>query len=358
MFSLKHKRVAVIGACGTVGAKIIERLLNGDDVPDQVIGLDNHEQSIFEFSNLYAANRNVDFLFLDIRDYSDVRSRISGVDVVIHCAAMKHVGVCERSPRQAIETNVLGVQNVINACVDRKVSRLLFTSSDKAVNPTNVMGTSKLMGERLITAASSLSQDTICASTRFGNVLGSSGSVLPIFYSQLLAGKPISVTDINMTRFIMSIEQAADLVLESLYEMKGGEVFVTKMPVVNILKLGEALWSLMRQRGLSISGTFEYDIIGVKPGEKLYEELMTDEETRRTVELSKYFAVLPAFRGFFHDVKYSYNQVISEQITNPYVSSQEPELDIQAIMNFIEDGGLLDDLTGTSQISRNWPGDR
>ena len=358
MFTLKNKRVAVIGACGTVGAMIMKRLLNRDDNPASIVGLDSHEQSIFEHSNLYAEHQNVDFIFLDIRDFSDVRSRIANADVVIHCAAMKHVGVCERSPRQAIETNVLGLQNVINACIELKISRLLFTSSDKAVNPTNVMGTSKLMGERLITAASSLSKDTICASTRFGNVLGSSGSVLPIFYSQLLAGKPLSVTDSNMSRFIMTIEQAADLVLESLFEMKGGEVFVTKMPVVNILKLGEALWLLMKQVGLPVSDSFEYDIIGVKPGEKLYEELMTDEETRRTLELSKYFAVLPAFRGFFADTDYIYEEVVSSQVTNPYVSSDEPALGVQDIMAFIQESGLLNDLTESSMLSRVWPGDK
>ena len=168
---------------------------------------------------------------------------MAGINLVFHTAAFKHVILCERSPFEAVQTNIIGIQNIIQAAIANQVARLIFTSSDKAVNPTNVMGTSKLMGERLMTAANgnACGNCQIFASTRFGNVLGSRGSVIPIFREQIKMGGPVTLTDPEMTRFIMSIKQAVQLVIDSAFLAQGGEVFVTKMPVIRIQDLAEVM---------------------------------------------------------------------------------------------------------------------
>ena len=232
---------------------------------------------------------------------------------------------------------------MIAACERNNVQTVIFTSSDKAVNPTNVMGTSKLMGERLITSANSLSRKSTSkyASTRFGNVLGSNGSVLPIFYNQMLNGKPVTITDPEMTRFIMSINQAVELVLHSAMMAKGGEVFVTKMPVVRIVDLAQALACELFDMGMIKTKTIEMDFIGTKPGEKLYEELMSDEEMRRSVELKDYFAVLPAFRGMYRETEYDYEDIISRNVRDPYHSGRQPTLSIEQIRKYLRDNSII-----------------
>ena len=229
----KDKRILVTGACGTVGSELVRQLLqNPEHVPSEVIGIDNSENDIFYLDQQYLSDPRAKFFVLDLRELNDLTDKFQGVDIVFHCAALKHVVLCERSPEQAIRTNIEGVQNVIAASRANGVDRVIFTSSDKAVNPTNVMGTSKLMGERLMTAANSNQRDggTIFVSTRFGNVLGSNGSVIPIFHNQIASGGPVTLTHEDMTRFVMSIEGSVHLVIDSAKQAKGGEVFITKMP--------------------------------------------------------------------------------------------------------------------------------
>jgi FlaA1/EpsC-like NDP-sugar epimerase len=227
---------------------------------------------------------------------------MEGVDVVLHAAAYKHVHLCEESPRDAIHTNVLGVQNIIDAAEGNQVERVVLTSSDKAVNPTSVMGTSKLMGERLFTAADSRRRGTrpIFASTRFGNVLGSRGSVIPLFHQQIRQGGPVTLTDVRMTRFIMTLKEAVGLVMESVFLARGGEVFVTKMPVVRIEDLAVVMIQELAPQYGRDPESIELQVIGPKPGEKVYEELLNEEEVRRTTELDKYYLVhraVPALPG-------------------------------------------------------------
>ena len=234
----------VTGSCGTVGSELIRQLLTSTDYsPAEVIGIDNNESDLFFLDQTYISDQRVHFFVVDIRDRDELTQKMLGVDIVFHAAALKHVILCERSPEQAVLTNILGIQNIISAANASNVEKVIFTSSDKAVNPTNVMGTTKLMGERLMTAANSNKRDNgpIFASTRFGNVLGSSGSVIPIFYNQISQGGPVTLTHKEMTRFVMSIEQAVHLVLESSSQARGGEVFVTKMPVIRIMDLAQAM---------------------------------------------------------------------------------------------------------------------
>ena len=285
---------------------------------------------------------------------------MQGIDLVFHTAALKHVILCERSPDEAIQSNILGVQNVISAALENKVKRVIFTSSDKAVNPTNVMGTAKLMGERLMTAANSNKRHEggpVFASTRFGNVLGSSGSVIPIFHNQIANGGPVTLTDAGMTRFIMSIQEAVGLVLDSAERAQGGEVFVTKMPVVRIKDLADAMIQDLAPRYGYKPGEIEVSIIGTKPGEKLYEELMSDEETRRAVELSQFFAILPAFRGIYHQIEYNYSDTISENVLNPYISENERALSVDEIRDVLQRNHLLEQ-PQESTDRRYWPGDK
>ena len=349
------KSIFVTGSCGTIGAELVAQLLGNPKYnPKELIGIDNNESALFFQDQLYLDDSRASFFVTDIRDKDELSNRMKGVDIVIHAAALKHVILCERSPEQAVQTNINGVQNVIAAASLNDVEIVIFTSSDKAVNPTNVMGTTKLMGERLMTAANSSKRENgpIFASTRFGNVLGSSGSVIPIFRNQISNGGPVTLTDKNMTRFVMSVEEAVELVLNSVIEAKGGEVFVTKMPVMKIEDLAIAMIEELAPNEIEVTE------IGSKPGEKLYEELMSDEETRRTIELDKFFSVLPAFRGIYSDIDYNYSTIVSELVEDPYVSEQQTSLTVEEVKDFLRNNKLLLDANVNEQNARYWPGDK
>jgi len=357
---LKGKRILVTGACGTIGSKLIELLLHNSYDPGEVIGLDNNESGLFFLEQRFLKDDKARFYLADIRDRDKLTRKMAGIDIVFHTAAFKHVILCERSPYEAVQTNINGVQNIIWAATECGVERVLFTSSDKAVNPTNVMGTSKLMGERLITAANSNSRGKgpIFASTRFGNVLGSSGSVMPIFQKQIAAGGPVTLTHPEMTRFVMSIEQAVRLVIDSASIAKGGGVFITKMPVIKIQDLAEVMITELAPAYGFDPEEIEIVEIGTKPGEKLYEELMSHEEMRRAVELPSYFVVLPAFRGVYRDISYHYHDLITDEVNNPYNSSNEKALTKEDLKIFLKNNGLLETEISHDQPSRRyWPGE-
>ncbi len=357
----EDKRILVTGACGTVGSELVRQLLTDSRyAPAEVIGLDNNESELFFLDQTYLNFPDARFFVADIRDHDEMVRKFRGIDVVFHAAALKHVILCERSPEQAVQNNILGVQNVIAAANANGVEKVIFTSSDKAVNPTNVMGTSKLMGERLMTAANSVKRDQngpVFASTRFGNVLGSNGSVIPIFHNQIKKGGPLTLTDRNMTRFVMSISEAVRLVIDSALKAQGGEVFITKMPVVRIEDLARAMIEELAPHYGKSAQDIEVVEIGVKPGEKLYEELMSTEETRRTVELENYFSVMPAFRGIYHEIDYDYEDMLSDNVTNPYVSELEETLSVDQIKTFLNENKLLNK-PEEATAQRYWPGDK
>ena len=357
---IKGKRVLVTGACGTVGAELVRQLLTEKHyLPGEVIGIDNNESQLFFLDQQYLEDPRARFFIADIRDRDELTRKLRGIDFVFHAAALKHLILCERSPEQAVQTNVLGVENIIMAANANNVEKVIFTSSDKAVNPTNVMGTSKLMGERLMTAANSNKRGNgpIFTSTRFGNVLGSSGSVIPIFHNQIAKGGSVTLTDPRMTRFVMSIKEAVHLVLESAEKAHGGEVFVTKMPVVNIKTLAQVM--IEELAPLYGRDPRKVDIveIGTKPGEKLYEELMSLEETRRTVELKDYFSVLPAFRGIYREISYKYTDTVNLEVTKPYISELETPLPPDQIKHFLYQNDLFRK-PEEQTAQRYWPGDK
>lgn len=353
----KNRRVLVTGACGTIGKELTRQLLE-DYNALEVLGIDNNESELFFMEQKYSAFKNAGFALADVRDRDKLTRMMYGIDVVFHTAALKHVVLCEKSPFEAIQTNILGVKNIINAAIANQVSRVIFTSSDKAVNPTNVMGTSKLMGERTMTAANSNMRDskTIFASTRFGNVLGSRGSVIPIFKEQIKKGGPITLTAPEMTRFIMSIKEAVQLVIDSAGIAKGGDVFITKMPVIRIKDLAEVMIEeLAPVYGFS-PADIEVEIIGTKPGEKMYEELMSEEETRRALELERYFAVRPAFESLYREINYDYEHMVSDTVTNPYHSGNEAPLSKSDLKEFLFKNQLLEECQESVHPDRRyWP---
>ena len=338
----KNSRVLVTGACGTIGSELVRQLLEDYGV-GELVGLDNNESELFFLEQDFSKHDNARFFLADVRDFGKLDHKVSDMHIVFHAAAFKHVELCEKSPFEAVQTNILGLHNLINAAEQNNIDRVIFTSSDKAVNPTNVMGTSKLMGERLMTAANSNTRGKgpIFASTRFGNVLGSRGSVIPIFREQIRKGGPITVTDPGMTRFIMSIKQAVQLVIDSAMIACGGEVFVTKMPVINVQDLAEVMINELAPHYGYNPEDINIEYIGVKPGEKMYEELMNIEETRRTWELPLYFTVLPAFRGLYREIVYAYPEVLSKNVTNPYHSGNEKPVTKEDLKQFLKDNDLL-----------------
>lgn len=339
----KGKSVLITGVCGTVGSELL-RQISGLGC-SRIVGIDNNETELFFLSQAYSDRDDVRLFLGDLRDREKLMRKMRGIDIVLHAAALKHVILCEEAPRDAVQTNIIGMINVIDAAEANRVERVIFTSSDKAVNPTNVMGTTKLMGERLVTAANAHrfgTDGTIFASTRFGNVLGSRGSVVPLFRRQIASGGPVTLTDEAMTRFIMTVQEAVRLVMSSVFLAKGGEVFVTKMPVVRIVDLAAAMIDELAPRYGYKPADIGIRVIGSKPGEKLYEELMSDEEIRRTVELRQFFTVLPAFKSVYRAIDYGYEGLVSDSVSQPYNSRVQPAMNQREIAEYLRTHNILD----------------
>ena len=265
-------------------------------------------------------------------------------NVILHAAALKHVSICESAPYEAVKTNLIGVQNIVNAAFAHGVQRVLLTSSDKAVNPTSNMGASKLLGEGLITAANRYAgaSGPIFSCTRFGNVLGSNGSVIPIFRQQILAGREITLTDRGMTRFIMSTQDAVDLVLDSACMARGGEIFVTKMSIIRIADLAEVMRDGLAPH-LTVSRRPASRIVetGIQAGEKLYEDLMTMHEASRAVELEKYYVILPPEQWPLSSPALFYPGTVSTMVVGNYSSETGPFLAPADLLAFLRRNNLL-----------------
>jgi len=294
---LSGKTVLVTGGTGTIGSAIVERLLASDVSGVRIFSRDESKQ--FDLRQKLPKDERLRFLIGDTRDLERLRRALEGVGVVFHAAAMKHVFASEYNPFEAVKTNIVGTQNVIDAAMDEGVERVLFASSDKAVNPTSTMGASKLMAEKLISAANLFRgvHPTIFASVRFGNVVGSRGSVLPLFLEQVANGGPLTITDRRMTRFIMLIDNAVDLMFQALALAHGGEVFVLKMPAIRIEDLAQLL----------VEATdIVIEEIGMQAGEKHAEELLTDEELARAMETDDMYIVQPQISVLHPDRDESY----------------------------------------------------
>ena len=328
------KKVFLTGVCGTIGRELLASLCRLDVA--SIVGIDINETDLFFVREIMRSDPRVELFLCDLRIADQIGRRMKGADIVLHAAAYKHVDICERSPHEAILTNIVGTQNVIAAAFENGVGRVILTSSDKAVNPTSVMGTSKLMGERLISAASAQmhSGDPVFASIRFGNVLGSRGSVVPLFKNQIAAGGPVTLTDRRMSRFIMSIEQAAKLVMDAVFLARGGEVIVTKMPVLKIEDLATVMVEELAPSHDLDPANVKIVTIGSKPGEKMYEELTNEEEVRRTFDWGNYLIVKPALSANGKDVFESWERD-GKPIDRPYNSELSASMSREEIRAFL-----------------------
>ena len=288
----KNKRILVTGGTGSIGSAIVRELLNYH--PRQIRVFSRDETKQFELGHALDAPASVNFLIGDIRDKERLNMAMEKIDIVFHVAALKHVVSCENNPFEAIKTNVQGTQNVIDCAYANGVDKVIMISTDKATDPTNVMGCTKLLAEKLILASFLYKGDkkTKFCCVRFGNVLASRGSVVPLFLNQIKRGLPITITDPQMTRFIMSISQAVQLVLKSTKLMKNREIFVLKMPVVTLKDLARAVIEVFQEKN-KIKLDVPVKIIGKKEGERLHEKLLTIEESEGALETEDMFIILP-----------------------------------------------------------------
>ena len=285
------KKILLAGGTGTIGSAILAKLVNYDIDTIRIFSRDEHKQ--FFMQTDYKNDKRLRFLLGDVRDYNRVYRAAEDIDIIFHLAAFKHVPACEYNPFEAVKTNVLGTQNIIQASVAQKVRHVVITSSDKAVSPTNAMGATKLLAERLVSSAaySQGSAETSYCAVRFGNVMGSRGSVIPLFKKQILSKQRITLTDPNMTRFMMTSEEAAALTMEAAFTAKHGEIFVLKMPVIKMGDLAEVVIEETCQKEQLDPKKIKVEVIGLRPGEKMYEEMMTVEESDTAFELEKMYAI-------------------------------------------------------------------
>jgi UDP-N-acetylglucosamine 4,6-dehydratase len=319
----KNQVVLVTGGTGSFGKKFIEILLR-DCNPKKVIVFSRDELKQYEMQTKGFNQPNLRYFIGDVRDRDRLTRAMHGVDVVVHAAALKQVPACEYNPMEAIKTNIMGTSNVVEAALEAGVKKVLALSTDKAVNPVNLYGATKLAAEKLTVQSNAYAggSATRFSCVRYGNVVGSRGSVVPLFLKQRANGK-VTITDDRMTRFWLSLEQGVRFVIHCIEQMEGGEVFVPKIPSTKVTDLAHA-----------IAPNAEIDIIGIRPGEKLHEVLISEDEARHTVELEKMFVVQPAEAIWFGYSWQERGKLLTDGFR--YSSDNNTEwLDIEGIKAFI-----------------------
>ena len=288
----KDKTVLVTGGTGSIGSEIVRQLLKSDVRQMRVYSRDETKQ--FDLAHKLNGNPRIRFLVGDIRDKERLRMAIEYTDIVFHAAALKHVVSCELNPFEAVKTNVTGTQNVIECALANDIEKVVSVSTDKAADPTNVMGCTKLLSERLVLSTyfyKGRKQTKFC-SVRFGNVLGSRGSVVPLFVHQIREGGPVTVTDPSMTRFFMSITQAVELMFKASDLMRGHEIFILKMPVAKIGDLADAVIEISREK-FGIDKRIKITNVGKRVGERQHEKLLLREEAEQALERDEMFIIRP-----------------------------------------------------------------
>ena len=283
----KNKIILITGGTGSFGNAVLQRFLKSDVIEIRIFSRDEKKQD--DMRKKYN-NSKIKFYIGDVRDYSSVLNAIRGSDYIFHAAALKQVPSCEFHPIEAVKTNILGTENVLECAINSNVSRVIVLSTDKAVYPINAMGISKAMMEKVAIQKALLKNKTIINIVRYGNVMASRGSVIPLFTKQLRTKKPITITDPNMTRFMMTLEDAINLVVYAFKHGKAGEIFVQKAPATNMQTLAEGIKGLLNRPNHPV------DIIGTRHGEKLFEVLLSREEMVRAKDLKDYYCILPDIR--------------------------------------------------------------
>lgn len=281
------KTLLITGGTGSFGNAVLRRFLDSDIGEVRIFSRDEKKQD--DMRKRYGSSK-LKFYIGDVRDYQSILGAMRGTDFIFHAAALKQVPSCEFHPLEAVKTNVLGTENVLEAAINAGVKRVVCLSTDKAVYPINAMGISKAMMEKVLVAKSRGSDSTVICGTRYGNVMASRGSVIPLFIDQIRAGRPITVTDPSMTRFMMTLDDAVDLVLHAFIHGNAGDIFVQKAPAATIEVLARALTQLLEVPDHDIQ------IIGTRHGEKLYEALLSREERVAAEDMGDYYRVPPDLR--------------------------------------------------------------
>lgn len=321
-----NKVLMITGGTGSFGHTVLKRFLSTDVREIRVFSRDEKKQ---EDMRIALADDKVKFHIGDVRDYDSIAQAMIGVDYVFHAAALKQVPSCEFYPMEAVKTNVIGTENVLNAAIAAGVQRVVVLSTDKAVYPINAMGISKAMAEKLVVAKSRVAVNNgpvICA-TRYGNVMASRGSVIPLFISQLKTGEPLTVTDPNMTRFLMSLEDSVDLVLHAFEHAKQGDIFVQKAPASTVADLAVALKEL-------IGGDSPLKVIGTRHGEKLYESLISREEMAKAEDMGRYYRI-PADNRDLNYKKYFVEGETEISELDDYTSHNTERLDVEGVKKLL-----------------------
>lgn len=279
--------ILVTGGTGSWGNELVRQLLNF--TPKEIRIFSRNESNQFAMKQRFDQNPKLRFIIGDIKEKDALMDACKDADYIFHLAALKHVPVCEDQPLEALKTNVIGTQNVIDAAIHCNVKSVIYISTDKASDPSNFYGLSKAMGERLIIHANTLKTKTKFVCIRGGNVLGTNGSVIHVFKRQIQEKQKVGITDLNMTRFFLTVEEAIKLVFKATYESLGGEIFVMKMPTCRIIDLAEVLIEASNVENVDI------EILGIRPGEKIHELLLSEYESKNTIAFDdEYFVILPS----------------------------------------------------------------
>lgn len=318
----KNKVLMITGGTGSFGNTVLKRFLSSEVREIRIFSRDEKKQ---EEMRLALNDDKLRFYIGDVRDYASVHQAMKGVDYVFHAAALKQVPSCEFYPMEAVRTNVLGTENVMNAATANGVRKVVVLSTDKAVYPINAMGISKAMAEKLMVAKSrtQLPGETVFCATRYGNVMASRGSVIPLFVEQLKAGKPLTITDPNMTRFLMSLEDSVDLVLYAFEHGEQGDIFVQKAPASTVADLAQALRQLFDKGN-------EIRIIGTRHGEKLYESLISREEMAHAHDMGAYYRI-PADNRDLNYAKFFTEGEREIAELDDYTSHNTRRLDVEGV---------------------------
>ncbi|WLG60907.1 polysaccharide biosynthesis protein [Pseudomonas sp. FP1762] len=321
-----NKVLMITGGTGSFGNAVLNRFLKTDVKEIRIFSRDEKKQ---EDMRIALNNPKLKFYIGDVRDYASIRDAMKGVDYVFHAAALKQVPSCEFYPMEAVRTNVLGADNVMQAAIENKVDRVIVLSTDKAVYPINAMGISKAMMEKLMVAKARMQSEgeTVFCATRYGNVMASRGSVIPLFIEQLREGKPITITDPTMTRFLMSLEDSVDLVLHAFEHGRQGDIFIQKAPASTIEVLAQALKELFQKDN-------EIRIIGTRHGEKLFESLVAREELAKAEDMGQYYRV-PADNRDLNYAKFVVEGETEISAFEDYTSHNTERLDIEGVKKLL-----------------------
>ena len=329
----KGKKVLVTGGTGSFGHQILQRLI--ELKPEEIRVFSRDEKKQDDLRKLYSDYSFVKFIIGDVRDRLSLQESLKGIHYVFHAAALKQVPSCEYNVRQAILTNVEGAQNLVDAAIANGVEKVIAISTDKAVKPVNVMGMTKALQEKIMTIANQAQQGTVFACVRYGNVIGSRGSVIPHFVHLIRHHENPQITDNQMTRFVIKLDEAIDLVFKALELSIGGEIFVKKLPGIKIIDLAETLLE-----ELDSTGELVVQKMGVRPGEKIHEVLVSEEESLRTVEDEDYFIILPKVSL---PISYQNYNRLNKMVSGEYSSDKTNLLSRSEIRKLLQEEGWLDE---------------